>query len=54
MFHAPPPVDFHTSGVLLERLDLLYFYSNRLRGYGVDDQGWIARMRRELSSSWTI
>ena len=46
MYHQPEVVDFHPDGILLDRLDLLYFYSNRLREYGIDDRVWIARSRR--------
>ncbi|MEM1348717.1 MAG: 1-acyl-sn-glycerol-3-phosphate acyltransferase, partial [Myxococcota bacterium] len=44
MYHSPAPVDFHPEGILLDRLDLLYFYSNRLRTYELDDDAWLAKV----------
>lgn len=46
MYHIPPVIDFHPEGIQLDRLDLLFFYSNRLRECGVDDEVWIAVSRR--------
>lgn len=45
MYHIPEVVDFHEGGVRLDGLDLLYFYSNRLRGFGIDDRSWIKASR---------
>ncbi len=44
MYHTPSPVSFHAQGILLDRLDVLYFYSNRLRLYGIDDAAWLAKV----------
>ncbi len=46
MFHLPEPVDFHPDGVVLNRLELVYFYGNRLRPYALDDEAWLARVPR--------
>ena len=44
MYHTPAPVSFHPQGILLDRLDVLYFYSNRLRLYGIDDAAWLSKV----------
>ena len=49
MFHIPAPVDFHPDGIIINRLDLIYFYSNRLRGYEIDDAAWLARAARTVA-----
>ncbi len=33
MFHSPEPVKRWTDGVMLQKLELLYFYGNRIRSY---------------------
>ncbi len=44
MYHLPAPVDFHPDGISLQRLEVLYFYSNRVRGYDIPDSSWLARV----------
>jgi len=46
MYHIPEAVDFHNEGIRLDRLDLIYFYSNRVRSYAIDDRAWIKAARR--------
>lgn len=46
MYHMPAAVDFHPEGILLDRIDLLHFYANRLEDYDIDDRAWIAASRR--------
>lgn len=43
MYHTPAPIDFHTDGIALGRLELLYFYSNRIRCYNIPNECWIPR-----------
>lgn len=44
MYHLPAPVDFHPDGISLQRLEVLYFYSNRVRAYDIPDTSWLARV----------
>jgi hypothetical protein len=46
MYHIPAAVDFHPEGILLDRIELLHFYANRLEVYDIDDRAWIAASRR--------
>jgi glycerol-3-phosphate O-acyltransferase len=45
MYHTPGAVDFHPDGVMLQRLELVYFYSNRLRAYKIKDATWLDKVR---------
>lgn len=42
-YHAPTVVEKLMNGVLLNRLDLLYFYGNRVRSYDIDFDAVCAR-----------
>lgn len=43
MYHTPAPIDFHPDGIALSRLELLYFYSNRIRCYNLPNECWMPR-----------
>jgi glycerol-3-phosphate O-acyltransferase len=42
-YHAPELVERLMNGVLLNKLDLLYYYGNRVRSYDIDMDGVFAR-----------
>lgn len=44
MYHTPAPVDFHPDGIALQRMELLYFYSNRLRCFNIPSSSWLDRV----------
>jgi len=44
-FHIPAPIVTDGEGLRLERLDLLYFYGNRIRSYPVDADQILSRAR---------
>lgn len=45
MYHTPAPVDFHPNGgIALNRMELLYFYSNRLRCFNVPAAAWMDQL----------
>jgi hypothetical protein len=43
-YHAPTVVERMGDGVLLEKLNLLYYYGNRVRSYDVDADALRARI----------
>jgi glycerol-3-phosphate O-acyltransferase len=45
MYHTPGAVDFHPDGVMLQRLELVHFYSNRLKAYKLKDAAWLERVK---------
>jgi glycerol-3-phosphate O-acyltransferase len=44
-YHIPAPLVHFGSGLRVDRLDVLYFYGNRVRSYPVDAAGALARAR---------
>lgn len=44
-YHIPAPIEPMGEGIRLDRLDLLYFYGNRIRSYPVDVAGILERAR---------
>lgn len=41
MYHVPAPLDFSAQGIVLTRMELLYFYSNRMRTYEIPAESWM-------------
>lgn len=44
-YHIPSPIEVHGSTIRIERLELLFFYGNRIRSYPVDATDLLERAR---------
>ena len=49
MYHAPAPIDFHPDGLAMQRMELLYFYSNRLRCFQIPASTWLERVPERVA-----